>query len=353
MPASIAHFVNLIDTYHGLKFNGKGSKSDPFKAEPIKKNTLGSAKDQGISQYAYLGSIFPDLPYYHKDGKTTFAADFFHYNLSGTYAIKLIDYAIGKGVGSASGNRLLALALGFITHIAADVVCHPYINTIAGAYWDQLVPFIDKIDVPLLPGKKAGKVSMHMMTETHQDAFLAIDYFKLKDLSTTGASKSWSDFINDLSLGIFVPWRKDDMEDLFKDVCRCFREVYGETLNEDYLWNAGNIIFESLDGSYDRALFPFPDRPSYNLVNYGYRKHDYKFYLAKATALSQALCTKALDYVHGGQSEKDSLKKYLKNWNLDMGYTLKLEAKMSNNVLEVHVKCEHSWCHNYGKYDMP
>ena len=352
MPASIAHFITLIETYHELK---KGNES-VFEAKPVKKNELrqngGAEKtDKGISQYAYLGAVFPDLPYYNPDEKkgTEFAADLFHYNKSGTYAIKLIDYAKGKGVGSESGDRLMAFILGFVSHIACDVVCHPYINTIAGAYWNQLVPYIGKIELPMLPSRK-GKVSMHMMTETHQDAWLAQSYFGLKDLSSTGSSKSWSDFIDDVGLGYFVGI-KDRTVELFGDVRKCFEEVYGKKLEEEPLEDAGDNIFEAFDGSYDRALFPFPDKPSMNLVNYSFRGHDYWDYLNRAFTLSQALCKLAIGY-YKGSTGKDDLKKYLKDWNLDMGYCINVEAqKKDDKIKSIHIRYEHSWCHNYGLYD--
>lgn len=349
MPASVAHFVNMVETYHTIKSgNGDILESQPVKPnELIRSSKLEGKSDKGISEYAFLGSVFPDLPYYNPPA-TTFAADFFHYNLSGTFAIKLIDYAKGKGIGDAAANNLMAFTLGFISHIACDIICHPYINTIAGSYWSQPIQYIDKIDVPLLP-IRAGKVSMHMITETHQDSWLASNYFGLPDLSSTGALKSWSDFINDLSLGILVPTRKAEMKALFKDICNCFNEVYGRKLDEDGLWTAGNRIFESLDGSYDRALFPFPDKPSINLVNYQYRGHDYWDYLKRTFVLSQTLCNKAIDYYRGGDQAKTELKKYLKNWNLDMGYCFYLRAEKNGDKIEsIHIVCEHSWCHDYG-----
>ncbi len=238
MPAAIAHLITLIETYDELKGN-----EDIFKAKPTKEKKLieadtelGKGKiDQGISQYAYLGSVFPDVPYYGGK-KIEFAANLFHYNKSGTFAIKLIDYAKGKE-RSESGNRLMAFILGFISHIACDVVCHPYVNTIAGAYSNQLVTYIDTIQIPILTeapiaGKPIRrllnkKVHMHMITEAHQDSWLAKKYFGLKDLSSEGATRSWSGFIDKLSLGVFIPNRKDELEALFKDVCSCFEKVYG------------------------------------------------------------------------------------------------------------------------------
>jgi hypothetical protein len=207
MPASIAHFITLIETYHALR----SENERVFTAKPLKKNELlskgGCGKsDEGISQYAYLGSVFPDLPYYNPE-KTEYAADLFHYNGSGSFAIKLIDYAKGKGSDDPAGQRLMSFILGFISHIACDTVCHPYINTLAGAYWNQGVPYIAKVDLPMLPISK-GKVGMHMMTEVHQDSWLANKYFGLSNLSSTGAFRSWSDFIDDIGLGLFCGHNK-------------------------------------------------------------------------------------------------------------------------------------------------
>lgn len=361
MPAAVAHLVTMIETYDALK----DGNEIIFKAEPVKEKRLkepwaprGKGKtDQGVSQYAYLGSIFPDVPYY---GGIEFAANLFHYNKAGTFAIKLIDYAKGKGVGSDSANRLMAFILGFISHIACDVVCHPYINTIAGAYWNQPITFIDKIKYPfradVLPFIEAKYAPLHMMTECHQDSWLAKEYFGLKDLSSEGARRSWSGFIDKLSLGVFRPGRKDEVEELFGDVCKCFEEVYGEKLEEDPVWTGSNIVFEMLDGCYDRAIFPFPKEPSENLVNYRHRDHDYYDYLERAFTLSKALCRIALDYYKApkpGTLEKKELKKYLKDWNLDMGYCVNVYAKKKDDILEsIHIRYEHSWCHNYGLYDL-
>ncbi len=358
MPAAIAHLVTLMETYATLK---SGNESI-FNAEPVKKKRLKEPwahrgkgiTDQGISQYAYLGSVFPDVPYY---GGIEFAADLFHYNKAGTFAIKLIDYAKGKGIGSDAANRLMAFILGFISHIACDVVCHPYINTIAGAYFNQTITYIDKLKLPYFAHliKKKG-ANMHMMTECHQDSWLAKEYFGLKDLSSEGAFRSWSGFIDKLSLGVFRPGRKDDVEDLFGDVCSCFENVYGKKLDEDKVWTGGNRFFEMLDRSYDTAIFPFPTESSESLVNYKHRDHNYCDYLKRGFTLSKALCKLAIDYYKApkpGTKEKKELQKYLKDWNLDNGYCINVETRNNGDMLEsIHIKYEHSWCHNYGLYDL-
>ncbi|MGD0405308.1 MAG: zinc dependent phospholipase C family protein [Candidatus Bathyarchaeia archaeon] len=350
MPGPIAHFRILMETYQSLLTSQALQAGDEniFKAVPTKSNTLfssGSSKDQGISQFAYLGAVFPDVPYTNEEA-IGFAADMFHYNRSSTFAIKLLDHAKGKKTGSEMRNIIVAFVLGFISHIAGDIVCHPYINTIAGAYWNQGVPLIDT---------SPTKVQMHMMTEVHQDSWLASNYFGLTNLSTTGASKSWSDFLNDLSLGRLVMLRKKQTSELFEEICRCFSEVYGRGMNLDSLWKAGNNYFELLDVGYDTAMDPLPDNPTEVLVNYDHRRNDYLFYLSKAQDLSKALCKKALDYNNGGQKEKDQLIKYLKDWNLDTGYCINVYALPSpprTQIKSIHIRYEHSWCHNYGRYDL-
>lgn len=99
-------------------------------------------------------------------------------------------------------------------------------------------------------------------------------------------------------------------------------------------------IFESLDGSFDRAIFPLPDYPTMDLVNYKHGMNNYYFYLEKAFALSKVLCIKAIAYYYGGNAEKDDAKKYIKNWNLDMGYFIRV--KKTDDKKSIVVRFEHS-----------
>jgi hypothetical protein len=372
MPASIAHFVNLIETYHSLK----SGNENIFEAEPVKKKELRQAKaddgvetthdynsgiglhrdedrlealiegksDKGISQYAYLGAIFPDLPYFND--KTEFASNLFHYSLSGNFAIKLIDLAKARvREGDTYGNILMAFTIGFISHIAADVVCHPYVNTIAGSYWNQGIPLI---------AKPMGKVvHLHMRTETYQDSWLANKYFGLDDITSTRGN-SWDDFISELSLGFSKLRRMSKMELLINDICRIFQEVYGATLDEKAVWTAGNRLNFVIWSTFNKAVFPIPKKPSMNLVNYPMRKHDYWYYLQKAFSLTEKLSQQALNYYQCApeqdEAELKELKKWLKNWNLDMGYCyyVYITPNETTGESDIHIRCEHSWCHNYG-----
>jgi hypothetical protein len=345
MPGPIAHFVTFIETYH--EFTGKNVEI--FEAVPGKgkrlveetPNLLGKGKtDEGISQYAYLGSVFPDIPYFDPDKAMDYAADLFHYNKSGTFAIKLIDHAKEKK-DDESRNTLMAFALGFISHIACDVVCHPYVNTIAGAYWNQLMPFIGK-------NAKGDPVNMHMMTEVHQDSWLASSYFGLKSLSSEPLTKSWSGFLEDI---FGVTTRPEKTTKLLGDIRSCFKEVYNmELAKEEPLADAGDVFFNALDIGYDQAWFPVPDLPSKNLVDYEFGNNSYWWYIEKAFALSKALCKKAIKY-YEGEIDRKMLKESLKDWNLDTGYCINVETKKENNKIEsIHIKYEHNWCHNYGLY---
>jgi len=369
MPGPVTHLICLNETATELM----SENSDIFQVEPKKDEEIGKRKgksskmwkgvDEGISQYAYLGSIFPDIPYCRPED-TKHAADLFHYNKSGTFIIKLIDYAKGKGPNKA-GKILMAFICGFISHIACDTIVHPYVNTLAGAYWHQLIH--------IWPGppnyiKELGgfgrwvvsKVSgaspytlmhIHMITEAHQDSWLSNKYFGLDEISDAGGvSPSWSGFIDEIGLGWANSITKDT-ENLFRDICGCFKEIYGITLEQEPLEDSGDDFFEVLDVGYDGAEEPIPDKPSENLVNYIHRANDHKFYVEKAITLSKTLCKIAIDYYHD-RIEKKVIQKYLKNWNLDTGYFIRVKPDNDKKIKSIHVKFEHSWVNNFGLYDL-
>jgi hypothetical protein len=201
------------------------------------------------------------------------------------------------------------------------------------------------------------KESQHAHDDRDSSRLLAREkYFGLKDLASEGATRSWSGFIDKLSFGVSIPYRKDEVEALFGHVLSCFAEVYEKNLKEKHLWTASNRVFEMLDGSYDRALFPFPEVPSMNLVDYRRRDHDCYDYLKRAFTLSKALCKLAIEYYKTpspATTQKKTLKEYLKDWNLDTGYHINVDTEKKNDrINSIHIRYEHSWCHNYGLYNL-
>jgi len=127
---------------------------------------------------AYLGSCGPDL-FYLDLGKTgTFIADLLHYNRSGLYMIwwleklkrqksALMDNEIGR-----KARMEYAFCLGHIAHIAADIIIHPYVNSIVQAY-----P-LNKKQFENSRGWNAMNLwKFHNILEQHQDAYILYHKF--------------------------------------------------------------------------------------------------------------------------------------------------------------------------------
>jgi len=136
MPASVAHML----------IARKVRKSLPPKAVPagfvemLEKN----------ARYMELGSLGPDLPYYAIRGRSPHDlpeeevadppewtwGDLLHAKKPNSLPLEMIE-AIWRGSEGDWRDRdkmTLAFACGYLTHIAADQVVHPYVNGIAGDY---------------------------------------------------------------------------------------------------------------------------------------------------------------------------------------------------------------------------
>jgi len=376
MPACVAHFVVLCETANALIKQEKGIGI--FGAQPVKQKNLIqlprplalnenelatvdeadgelrhvraratelSDKDDGISQYAYLGAASPDLGYY--SDATEFVSDLFHYSLSGSFAIKLVECARQvkirereRGEHSDLAERLMALALGYISHVSADIIIHPYVNILAGAYWSMPIKKIRKL--------ASKPLSMHMMIELHQDSWLAYNYFGRKKLST-GWGKSWSDFVTNLfRAGVFqVRFKKADTIEVLKVFCGVFNDLYGKNLDAKAFHSACGRFHDALDLGYDywiKGSGKIPYSPSINLVNYNTKRkklvdHPYIWYLLKAIETSTDLCSKAIDYY-----DNKHVDFYLSDWNLDTGYRVVIDEHEGG----IRIKYQHSWAHDYG-----
>ena len=121
--------------------------------------------------FARLGSIGPDLPYYEKpvgDGLKMIldiniplqaSGYLLHTKTPNCFAARLfhIIEADGKDLANLDDAhmKLLAFALGYLTHMATDHVIHPYVNKKAGKYY-----------------VKSENQTKHRMIEIYQDVHL-------------------------------------------------------------------------------------------------------------------------------------------------------------------------------------
>ena len=148
-----------------------------FTAKANKPKALFRDLDAVLAGCAYIGCCGPDLFYIEYDVQGEFVADLLHYNRSGPFIVRwLTDLRMrvrslraGVQVGL---ERQLAYCLGHISHIAADITIHPFVNSIVGAYPENPVAF--KNARGLLP---KVKWKFHNILEHYQDAYILHDRF--------------------------------------------------------------------------------------------------------------------------------------------------------------------------------
>jgi hypothetical protein len=121
---------------------------------------------------AYIGACGPDLFYieYSKEGE--FVADLLHYNRTGPFIVRWLTDLRQRVRSLKSGlapplERQLAYCLGHISHIAADITIHPYVNSIVGAYPENGKNFENARGI-----LTENKWKFHNILEHYQDAYI-------------------------------------------------------------------------------------------------------------------------------------------------------------------------------------
>jgi hypothetical protein len=141
MPGSVAHMLIFEDALSRLE---KEHECDDL-VSMLRENM----------NYGRLGSIGPDLPYYDGILKTTIAflvsrsflpvpidkwSGQLHSREPNRFPLKMIEIAwretdLDEGEWDEIARKQWAFIIGFLTHLAADQIIHPYIDKIAGQYY--------------------------------------------------------------------------------------------------------------------------------------------------------------------------------------------------------------------------
>ena len=135
--------------------------------------------------YMELGSVGPDLPYYENAAKATLnllldrsdkpmGVDQWSYQLHSkhpnVFPLKMIEIAwresnLNIEEWEEDDDQKFAFICGFLTHIAADQIIHPWVNQIAGPYY-----------------KGGDHRERHRECEVYQDVVIYQEVFPGKDL---------------------------------------------------------------------------------------------------------------------------------------------------------------------------
>jgi hypothetical protein len=337
-------FLKAEPLYEG-RFSTPGSDQGGYPA------SYGSSSDGGLSIFLYVGSTLPDIGYFHimTEAGTSVCSDLLHYNNTGDFTRALIDVVkTGENMSNEYKNNMAALCIGQISHVFGDIIVHPYINTLAGAYHKQ----------------PAGS-STHRNVEVHMDSMLAQKYFGYKNV-TEG---SWQDFYREKSPrtsyagswgGLSDPWpgESDGNRDknkaimdrritVFDIVAYCFDFIYHEATVDRQYWldSYSNFHRVVIGTGYQTAStiggLLVPNKPDSKMVDI-FKRDDLSRYTTKATEKAVDACKVALDYLDGKTTDAE-LTKAIRNWNLDTGYRYALYNKGS----KINIKYEHSWIY-YG-----
>jgi hypothetical protein len=293
----------------------------PKKDKPSKTNDL------VFAGCAYLGCCGPDLFYLDLGSTGTFIADLLHYNRSGLYMTWWLS-ELKKDVetleSSTLGNDMLreyAYILGHISHIAADITIHPYVNSIVQAY-----PTLAKDFENSRGWNPMNLWRFHNILEHHQDSyilhekFFGQEGFDSEDWENANVARHASDwfvhhsnpktyFIVNRSRA-FYRYGKNYKADLETDKHKFF-------LSENRLLN--------LSTYYDATI---PDRATMHAHASLVQKDLFESYLDAAVAMTCALYAEVERYLQDESASandpelkaaKSLMPTLRRHWNLDCG----------------------------------
>ncbi len=275
-----------------------------------------------VSRYAYVGSLGPDLAAVAQE----WLFDTMHWRDTNHFVLEWLQrYSKGEEPG------YLAYIFGFLCHMAADIICHPYVNTFAGYYDKQ--PIKD----------------MHKWSETNTDGYVLREYFGRHSVSDSDNKEfgSWGDVLDlDGELS-----RNRRTTPLCKRWCelanRSFKPPAGKkpVTTSQLKSSRSKIANGALGTFYDSgAAIYFKGLPGNytdsNVVSHKHKERDIDAYVAWAVAVTGRFWKAASDWLKRNTPGRDSrFLEAVPNFNLDTGYA-PVVAYAKNQLI---LRYEHSW----------
>ena len=119
----------------------------------------------------FLGATGPDIFYIGAD--YTHISDYHHYKNCGFFVKNLYE-------GGDKSALVENLAVGFLSHIATDLVIHPFVNKLVGKYQEHIIKEINIPGPVIVAGAKSLSSTFfaHNMVEFAQDYYVQTYLFK-------------------------------------------------------------------------------------------------------------------------------------------------------------------------------
>jgi hypothetical protein len=366
MPGTMTHFWIFRQALRGMKYEGffadlqssdwklHNLLSPPRNQDESPKSATGfslKAYEEGLlASYGYFGGTGPDLFLIPDDAGDAMSSkidgidysDLMHYNKASSFiifALKKIKSELKKSKSDSATAKLrrqLAYIIGHTSHIAADVICHPLVNTMAAAY-----PKNKERQFKNAEGSNAICIwKLHHKVEHYQDSWIREEKFGKEAQLNTG---DWEalDFpraaaahLEDNKNNWFVV---DELEEFYQ-----YRDdtVYGVTLEKEggklnYFtdtWVTSNSSYRN----YCVNIIPSTKRMQGELDTI-VKPALFQSYLDRAVSLCTLMMLEIKEYLErdektnpysnkdatdaiGMYAEKrDTFKLLRKNWNLDCG----------------------------------
>ena len=244
MPANITHMLIAHKALQTLKAKG----IDQYKQFAEKLDD--ASRSRNYKAYVNLGSLGPDLYYYNRlsssikdmlkegfvqaKGVTRWSYHL-HSHRPNEFPLKLVEIIFSDVIRENSqvnlyddDMRKLAYIAGHLTHIAADQIIHPIVNSVAGPYYRE--------------GRNRKK---HRECEVFQDYFLYEEVYRLEE--KTGEKynffkqdfRSWTDCVRGITTRNTEEWFRYFLQ-------RGFVETYSSCPSEQDIENSVDNLLLTL-----------------------------------------------------------------------------------------------------------
>lgn len=279
---------------------------------------------------AYMGCFGPDLFYLEFGTRGKFIADLHHYNCSSLFMIWCLRQLKRKGINKYTNflKRQFAYVLGHISHIAADINVHPYVNSIVAAYPDNKEIFKNA------RGLYAGKIwKFHNILEHYQDTYVLHKKFQAKEKFGT----DWENVNVARAAAEHFFKSVNKSERFLVDICKKyyrFTKVYEDSLEQDKynFFKSTNWIID-INSYYKTTI---PNEKTMDACKRMVQPALLDKYIDEAVSNTHDFWTEAENYMNSKENDdlgdddlskaKKHFPKLRKHWNLDCGLAPEAQA---------------------------
>jgi hypothetical protein len=276
----------------------------------------------------YLGCFGPDL-FYVEFGETgKFIADLMHYNKAGLFMIWCLRQVKQCLPAAVSGFRpdllhLFAYCMGHICHIAADIIVHPYVNSIVGAYPDNPEAFENA------RGSLKNNIwKFHNILEHYQDSYVLHNLF----FEIEGFGQDWETVNIARAAANYYMKKSNRNERFLMKNCKEFYKFthkYKDVVEEDkYRFFENSNWLLDFEAYYNQTIPSKKTMENAQILVQGWKYGLFDQYIAWAVAQTHIFWAEIEYYLASHQNSYDDneltedkvmFPQLRRHWNLDCG----------------------------------